>query len=160
MFNGNEGPFLLDRLKPLLMFTYVLSCWPRRDQARWRKVKSVQEQSVTYWGRRLQKVRGGQDSRVKGECEECCLQTWILKAASKERYHLRICRVMVQGQSYRISDINENSCPKVNFHKFTKRDLFWRCSAVSLQSCRKKWHMIFIIQDNTEFYSANYYCKA
>lgn len=36
------------------------------------------------------------------------------KPATTERYHLRICRVMAQGQSYRMSDISDSPGPKVN----------------------------------------------
>lgn len=61
------------------------------------------KRGVTHCGRSLPRVRGGQESRVVAECEECCLQTWTLRTSDHgERYHLRICRVMAQGQSYRM----------------------------------------------------------
>lgn len=79
--NNYEGPLLkqpahpLDSLKPVHMFTYLPSFWPR-GKGLVEKAKKCAgiKHGVIHPGRSWLWVRGGQGTRVKAECKECCLQ--------------------------------------------------------------------------------------
>lgn len=86
--NDNESILLLqaalslDRLKQAHEFPFVFLTMQGKPW--WKKARSEQgiKHRVTHRGRRLQGVKGGQESRVEAECEECSLQTWTVKTSS------------------------------------------------------------------------------
>lgn len=77
-----QAALSLDRLKQAHEFPFVFLTMQGKPW--WKKARSEQgiKHRVTHRGRRLQGVKGGQESRVEAECEECSLQTWTVKTSS------------------------------------------------------------------------------
>lgn len=88
----------------------------------------------------------------------CRPQHW--KPATIKRYHLRICRLMAQGQSYRMSYISESPTVTVFVSKCIK--VFWKIVTKAIrfafaivqmewkQTAEQMMIMIFIIQQHTD----------
>lgn len=103
----------LDKLKPVHIFTHPVSSWPRVRRLGGERSRSVQTVSPTVEG----DCRGWGEVKNSGwrqNAKNVACGPEHRKPATTARYHLRICRVMAQGQSYRMSHINENLGPKVN----------------------------------------------